>query len=750
MGLDDGGAQVVDAPLHGGRGAAGGDGGEERRAERRHGEPGEQGRGERRARERRDAEHDRQREPRDGERQHPADEAVEADVDVVGHPGEQVPPTPGHRPRHALGERRDHPPAPPDDAREPVGVRGDPLEVAQHRARDREPAHGHHGDRQREDRRLRGGTRDEPRRRRGERDAGHRRAGPEHDGAREPAPGRWCRSEGVPRCLGRSEGVPRAATRTRRAATRTRRAQVHDAVGGLAQGRAVGDGEDQRAPARERAELRDDDTLRLGIQVRRGLVEQDDGARRIGVRVAQHAREREAAPLPRGQRATGLGERQRRVEVESQAPQALRRGGAQRLAHGRGVRELGVLAEHQEPPPHLDRAGRRGGVVERPGERPQQRGLARPGRPGDDHQLAAARVERRHRRRRLPASGVPHGQVAHPDPRGARRGRPRRRRADRTGHQRVPLVQHGGGAGGVVEPRPGLAQRTVRLAGEQDRHERRVQRHRALDEPHPGAHRDQADRQRPQELQGGRRQEHHPQHPRRGHPVLLAELLDRRDRPVRATEQPQRGEARDRVEEVPGQPLPRRPLPPRPRSRRPPEQHREHRHERQRHAHDQGGRRVGERQHHQHGGRQDHREHERRQGRGEPAAQGVDTVRGQRHHGRGVVVPEAVEQPGALALDDPLPGARGHERREPRQPGPHDDHGGQHRDRRVRHAAGPHDQRRHHARRGQRRGHGAGRLQDADHDQRAHASPGAARQSHQTAVHHVATRSLATRRRNTQ
>ena len=89
----------------------------------------------------------------------------------------------------------------------------------------------------------------------------------------------------------------------------------------MAQGVAVGDGEHERARPGQRAELGDDGLLARGVEVRRGLVEQDDGAGGVGRGLAEHPGEGEAASLARGQRAAGLGEGRRGVEVEAEAPQ---------------------------------------------------------------------------------------------------------------------------------------------------------------------------------------------------------------------------------------------------------------------------------------------------------------------------------------------------------------------------------------------------------------------------------------------
>ena len=126
---------------------------------------------------------------------------------------------------------------------------------------------------------------------------------------------------------------------------------------------------------------------------------------------------------------------------------------------------------------------------------------------------------------------------------------------------------------------------------------------------------------------------------------------------------------------------------------------------------------------------------------------------GEPHDGGRVVVAEAVEQPLTLALDHLLPGARREPRLEPRQqrPGDHDE--SEHGDRAARDALGARHQRRDDGGRRQRRRHGAGRLRDPDEHQPRHAGPRPAGERQQPRIDgapHVATRSLATRRRNTQ
>ncbi|HSK60307.1 MAG TPA: hypothetical protein VK935_14775 [Actinomycetospora sp.] len=290
-----------------------------------------------------------------------------------------------------------------------------------------------------------------------------------------------------------------------------------------------------------------------------------------------------------------------------------------------------------------------------------------------------------------------------------------------------------------------------------------------LDQAHPRAHRDEADRERPEQLQRRGGQERHPQHARRRLAVALAELADRRDRALAPTEQAQGGEPRHRVEEVPGQALARRPLAPRAGLRRPPEQHREHGHQRQGHRDDRRRSGVGQREHHQHRRRQHHRQHERGQRAREPPAQRVHPVTGEPDDLRGVLVGEPVEQALPLALDHPLAGPRRQPRLEPREQRPADDDGRQHGDRPGRDLPRARDQRRHHGRGGERDRHRARRLRDADEHQPRHTGPGAAGEGQQARVDrtagtgraplpcrravsgvspgraHVATRSLATR-----
>jgi len=99
-----------------------------------------------------------------------------------------------------------------------------------------------------------------------------------------------------------------------------------------------------------------------------------------------------------------------------------------------------------------------------------------------------------------------------------------------------------------------LAQRPVDLGRQQDDQEGRAQGEMAGGHPEAGLDGDQADRQGADQVEGGRGEEGHPEHPQGGPPVPVRHLGHHRHLPVRAAVHPQRRQPAYDVEEVPGQP----------------------------------------------------------------------------------------------------------------------------------------------------------------------------------------------------
>jgi hypothetical protein len=161
--------------------------------------------------------------------------------------------------------------------------------------------------------------------------------------------------------------------------------------------------------------------------------------------------------------------------------------------------------------------------------------------------------------------------------------------------------------------------------------------------------RDDRDRQRCGELEHEGGQERDAQHTHRGATVVVGDGGDRALLSVGTAEDPQRGEAVDEVEEVPGEPLECLPLPAGPRLRRQADEHHEDRQQRQRERHDQARRPVGQpdADHDQRG--DDAAHHQLRQVAGEVRVESVDSAGGE----LGQLGAAPLPQPARPQLGDP-------------------------------------------------------------------------------------------------
>ena len=278
-------------------------------------------------------------------------------------------------------------------------VRGQPLAVAEHAARDAERAHRHHGDRQVEHRRHLPRPGDQPRRDAGQRQRAAQRQHPEHDGQQQP------RQRGRSR-LNASTRTPHATcTRSPIASTGSRwPTTTHGRPG-------------PRARRRWRCSTR---ASSARVQVRRRLVEQQHRRRRA-------ERPGQAEPLPLAERQADAAAADHGVQPVGQRGQHLveTRGAAGAVEVGERTEQLEVVAHaagHQHgtlgQPRHLaHQAGRSRSATSMPatGRRPrlqsedrlQQRALAAPlgpvstvTRPGSTSASARATCDRRARRRR--------------------------------------------------------------------------------------------------------------------------------------------------------------------------------------------------------------------------------------------------------------------------------------------------------------------------------------------------------------
>ena len=398
-GLDDGRAQPLAGGVEGAAVPARGGGREGGDDEGRRPEPdGERGQ-RRRDREPRDDEHDRHDDRGHQQRRAAADQAVEADLDVVDGTREQLPAAPGDGPGHPVDEARDEGPAPAGDPGERTVVHREPFEVAQQGAQDRRGAHQDDRDREREHRRPGVGPHDQPRRDRGEQEPREDRPGAQGDRGRRRAP------PGSGRCRPHRGAPGRRGERRGRGA---RPGERDDPVRGGQRGRPVGDDEDGGAPVGGRAQQGQHPGLGVGVEVGGGLVEQHRRVRGVLER-EQHAGQRQPLALPGGDRAALVGERVVGIEGEVDGaqhgaqPVPGHRGVGQGRGHRAGVRQGRALREQEQRVPDGDGAGV---GAHGAGEHPQQRRLARAGLPRERDELAGRHVEPVQDERVAAAAGV--------------------------------------------------------------------------------------------------------------------------------------------------------------------------------------------------------------------------------------------------------------------------------------------------------------------------------------------------------
>jgi hypothetical protein len=219
---------------------------------------------------------------------------------------------------------------------------------------------------------------------------------------------------------------------------------------------------------------------------------------------------------------------------------------AERVADRAGVRQRGALRQVQRT-----RTGDRNAPgVDRlqPGEDPQRRRLAGAGRPAQRHQLAAAHRQPGQDQRVATGLRMPHPHSGGVDARNAA-GRARRR-VRRTGQGLVHVGDHRARVRPRVVARGHLAQRPVHLRRQQDHQQRRGEAEVAGGHPQSHLDRDQADRQRADQVQRGRGQERDAQHPQGGGAVPVGHIGHHGGLAFGPPVHAEGGEAAHHVEEV--------------------------------------------------------------------------------------------------------------------------------------------------------------------------------------------------------
>ena len=320
-----------------------------------------------------------------------------------------------------------------------------------------------------------------------------------------------------------------------------------DAVGAPGELRAVRDEEDG-ASLPQPLDRRADELGALGIEVRRRLVEDDEG------RVAQErARERDPLQLAGGKRAAAVaddglvpvGQLARRMRRLRRAPPRLahiavrRAGRSEPDVVGHGAAEQGRPLRHPgdlRPPrgrvagreidgPHGRAAVRR---LHQPEEQRGDRALAAPARADERHRLAGRelevdRVEHELRPRRIherdslePNRRVPRARRHLPGTDGGRR---------RLLEQLEEALRDREPVGARVELGREVPQRQVELRRKHEDGEARLEAETPFDEANADGHRDERDPERRRELQHGPREKRDAERAHRRAAVLVADPL---------------------------------------------------------------------------------------------------------------------------------------------------------------------------------------------------------------------------------
>ena len=443
--------------------------------------------------------------------------------------------------------------------------------------------------------------------------------------------------------------------------------------------------EEEGASLPQALDSRADELGALGIEIRRRLVEDDEG------RVAQErARERDPLQLAGGKWAAavsddglvpvgqlvdecvGSGERRRGPDIAvrravASEPDVVGHGAAEQ---GRPLRHPGDLrppggrvAGREIDGPHGRAAARR---LHQPEEQRGDRALAAPARADERHRLAGReleidRVEHELRPRRIHErdSLEPHRRVSR-----ARRHLPgtdggRRRLLE----QLEEALRDREPVGARVELGREVPQRQVELRRKHEDGEARLEAETPFDEANADGHRDERDPERRRELQHGPREKRDAERAHRRAAVLVADPcnpLRLRLGPVEGTE---RRQPADDVREVAREASERAPA----RMRSPlgvaADEPHEDRYEGEREEHHPGRDEVDRRDEDEHGDRHDHREHELWQVAGERRLERVDAGDGDR---RDLGAPRAVERRRPVAeppLDEVESQLREHGRR---------------------------------------------------------------------------------------